>query len=163
MTVFDLTGRTALITGASRGIGRAAALLLARQGARVVLAARNEELLDEVAGAVRAGGGEAHPMALDLGHHESIPAAVRGLPSEFAAVDILVNNAGITADNLLARMTLEQWQRVLDVNLTGAFVLTKALVRGMMRRRHGRVCPCLRLQGSSVTRARRITPPPRPG
>ncbi len=139
MTVFDLTGRTALITGASRGIGRAAALLLARQGARVVLAARNEELLDEVAGAVRAGGGEAHPMALDLGHHESIPAAVRGLPSEFAAVDILVNNAGITADNLLARMTLEQWQRVQDVNLTGAFVLTKALVRGMMRRRHGRV------------------------
>lgn len=139
MTVFDLTGRTALITGASRGIGRAAALLLARQGARVVLAARNEELLDEVAAAVREGGGEAHPMALDLGHHESIPAAVRGLPPEFAAVDILVNNAGITADNLLARMTLEQWQRVLDVNLTGAFVLTKALVRGMMRRRHGRV------------------------
>lgn len=139
MTVFDLTGRTALITGASRGIGRAAALLLARQGARVVLAARNEELLDEVAGAVRTGGGEAHPMALDLGHHESIPTAVRGLPSEFAAVDILVNNAGITADNLLARMTLEQWQPVLDVNLTGAFVLTKALVRGMMRRRHGRV------------------------
>lgn len=139
MSVFDLTGRTALITGASRGIGRAAALLLARQGARVVLAARNEELLDEVAGAVRASGGEAHPMALDLGRHESIPAAVRGLPSEFAAVDILVNNAGITADNLLARMTLEQWQRVLDVNLTGAFVLTKALVRGMMRRRHGRV------------------------
>ena len=139
MTVFDLTGRTALITGASRGIGRAAALLLARQGARVVLAARNEELLDEVAGAVRAGRGEAHPIALDLSHHESIPAAVRGLPSEFAAVDILVNNAGITADNLLARMTLEQWQRVLEVNLTGAFVLTKALVRGMMRRRHGRV------------------------
>lgn len=139
MSVFDLTGRTALITGASRGIGRAAAVLLARQGARVVLAARNEELLDEVAGAVRAGGGEAHPMALDLGHHESIPTAVRGLPSEFAAVDILVNNAGITADNLLARMSLEQWQRVLDVNLTGAFVLTKALVRGMMRRRHGRV------------------------
>ncbi|MCY3932108.1 MAG: 3-oxoacyl-[acyl-carrier-protein] reductase [Acidobacteria bacterium] len=139
MTVFDLKGRTALITGASRGIGRAAALLLARQGARVVLAARNEELLGEVAGAVREGGGEAHPMALDLGHHESIPAAVRGLPAEFAAVDILVNNAGITADNLLARMSLEQWRRVLDVNLTGAFVLTKALVRGMMRRRHGRV------------------------
>ncbi|MYA06881.1 MAG: 3-oxoacyl-[acyl-carrier-protein] reductase [Holophagales bacterium] len=134
-----MKGRTALVTGASRGIGRAAALLLARQGARVVLAARNEALLDEVAGTVRANGGDAHPMALDLADHESIPAAVRGLPAEFAAVDILVNNAGITADNLLARMTLEQWQRVLDVNLTGAFVLTKALVRGMMRRRHGRV------------------------
>ncbi|MYB18081.1 MAG: 3-oxoacyl-[acyl-carrier-protein] reductase [Holophagales bacterium] len=134
-----MTGITALVTGASGGIGRAAALLLARQGARVVLAARNEALLDEVAGTVRANGGDAHPMALDLADHESIPAAVRGLPAEFAAVDILVNNAGITADNLLARMTLEQWQRVLDVNLTGAFVLTKALVRGMMRRRHGRV------------------------
>ena len=139
MTVFDLSGRTALVTGASRGIGRAAAELLARQGARVVLAARNEDLLGEVAAGIRAAGGEAHPLALDLQDHESIPGAVRGLPKEFAAVDILVNNAGITADNLLARMTLEQWQRVLDVNLTGAFALTKALVRGMMRRRHGRV------------------------
>ena len=139
MTVFDLSGRTALVTGASRGIGRAAAVLLARQGARVALAARNEELLAEVAGEIRAGGGEAHPLALDLADHESIPGAVRGLAEDFAAVDILVNNAGVTADNLLARMTLEQWRRVLDVNLTGAFVLTKALVRGMMRRRHGRV------------------------
>ncbi len=139
MTVFDLGGRTALVTGASRGIGRAAALLLARQGARVVLAARNEELLGEVAGEIRARGGEAHPTALDLADHDSIPGAVRGLPKDFAAVDILVNNAGVTADNLLARMTLEQWRRVMDVNLTGAFVLTKALVRGMMRRRHGRV------------------------
>lgn len=139
MTAFDLSGRTALVTGASRGIGRAAALLLARQGARLVLVARNEDLLDEVAAEIRTAGGEAHPMALDLADHESIPGAVRGLPAEFAAVDILVNNAGVTADNLLARMTLEQWQRVLDVNLTGAFALTKALVRGMMRRRYGRV------------------------
>ena len=139
MTAFDLSGRTALVTGASRGIGRAAALLLARQGARLVLVARNEDLLDEVAAEIRTAGGEAHPMALDLADHESIPGAVRGLPAEFAAVDILVNNAGVTADNLLARMTLEQWRRVLDVNLTGAFALTKALVRGMMRRRYGRV------------------------
>ena len=139
MTAFDLSGRTALVTGASRGIGRAVALLLARQGARLVLVARNEDLLDEVAAEIRTAGGEAHPMALDLADHESIPGAVRGLPAEFAAVDILVNNAGVTADNLLARMTLEQWRRVLDVNLTGAFALTKALVRGMMRRRYGRV------------------------
>ncbi len=139
MTVFGLEGRTALITGASRGIGRAAALLLARQGARVVLAARNEERLEEVAAAVRAGGGDAHPMALDLADHESIPDAVKRLPSDCAAVDILVNNAGVTADNLLARMSLEQWRRVLDVNLTGVFVLTRAVVRGMMRRRRGRV------------------------
>ena len=139
MSVFDLSGRTALVTGASRGIGRACALLLARQGARVVLAARNEALLGSVAAEVEASGGEACSLALDLMDHESIPAAVRGLPAEFAAVDILVNNAGITADNLLARMTIDQWQRVLDVNLTGAFLLTKALVRGMMRRRFGRV------------------------
>ncbi len=139
MSIFDLSGRTALVTGASRGIGRACAVLLARQGARVVLAARDEELLGEVAADIAASGGEAHVMALDLADHEKIPVAVRQLPKEFAAVDILVNNAGITADNLLARMTLEQWQRVLDVNLTGVFVLTKALVRGMMRRRHGRI------------------------
>jgi len=139
MTVFDLNGRTALVTGASRGIGRAVALLLARQGARVVLAARNRDLLAEVAAEIAAAGGEAHAMSLDLADHDSIPGAVRGLPSEFGAVDILVNNAGITADNLLARMTLKQWESVLDVNLTGAFVLTKALVRGMMRRRHGRI------------------------
>ena len=139
VSIFDLSGRTALVTGASRGIGRACAVLLARQGARVVLAARNEELLGEVAAEIAASGGEAHAMALDLADHEQVPGAVRQLPKEFAAVDILVNNAGITADNLLARMTLDQWQRVLDVNLTGVFVLTKALVRGMMRRRFGRV------------------------
>ncbi len=139
MSIFDLSGRTALVTGASRGIGRACAVLLARQGARVVLAARNEELLGEVAAEIAASGGEAHAMALDLADHEQVPGAVRQLPKEFAAVDILVNNAGITADNLLARMTLDQWQRVQDVNLTGVFVLTKALVRGMMRRRFGRV------------------------
>ena len=139
VSIFDLSGRTALVTGASRGIGRACAVLLARQGARVVLAARNEELLGEVAAEIAASGGEAHAMALDLADHEQVPGAVRQLPKEFAAVDILVNNAGITADNLLARMTLDQWQRVLDVNLTGVFVLTKALVRGMIRRRFGRV------------------------
>ncbi len=139
MTVFDLHDRTALVTGASRGIGRAAAVLLAGQGARVVLAARNEDLLAEVAAEIREAGGAAHPMALDLADHGAIPGEVRSLPPEFAAVDILVNNAGVTADNLLARMTLEQWQQVLDVNLTGAFVLTRALVRGMMRRRRGRV------------------------
>ncbi len=139
MSIFDLSGRTALVTGASRGIGRACGVLLARQGARVVLAARNEELLGEVAAEIAASGGEAHAMALDLADHEQVPGAVRQLPGEFAAVDILVNNAGITADNLLARMTLDQWQRVQDVNLTGVFVLTKALVRGMMRRRFGRI------------------------
>ncbi len=139
MSIFDLSGRTALVTGASRGIGRACAVLLARQGARVVLAARNEGLLDEAANEIAASGGEAHVLALDLADHEDVPAAVRQLPKDFAAVDILVNNAGITADNLLARMTLDQWQRVQDVNLTGVFVLTKALVRGMMRRRYGRI------------------------
>ncbi len=139
MSIFDLSGRTALVTGASRGIGRACAALLARQGARVVLAARSEGLLDEAANEIAASGGEAHVLALDLADHEEVPAAVRRLPKDFAAVDILVNNAGIVADNLLARMTLDQWQRVQDVNLTGVFVLTKALVRGMMRRRYGRV------------------------
>ena len=130
MSVFDLTGRTALITGASRGIGRAAAVLLARQGARVVLEPEHawEGADSDVEPSVR---GEINRRVRQLRD----PCVYE----EDAAVDILVNNAVITADNLLARMSLEQWQRVLDVNLTGAFVLTKALVRGMMRRRHGRV------------------------
>ncbi len=139
MNLFDLSGRTALVTGASRGIGRASALLLARQGARVVAAARNEALLGEVVAEIRSAGGAACPFVLDLADHDALPGAVRTLHDDFAAVDILVNNAGITADNLLARMTLEQWQQVVDVNLTGAFLLTKAVVRGMMRRRFGRV------------------------
>ncbi|HVS16201.1 MAG TPA: 3-oxoacyl-[acyl-carrier-protein] reductase [Thermoanaerobaculia bacterium] len=137
--MFRLDGRTALVTGASQGIGAAVARALASQGARVVLAARNLERLEAVAGEIEAAGGAARPLRLDLADPASVGAAVASLEGDFAAVDVLVNNAGVTDDGLLLRMTLEQWERVLRTNLTGAFALTKALVRGMMKRRFGRV------------------------
>ncbi|MDP9122028.1 MAG: 3-oxoacyl-[acyl-carrier-protein] reductase [Acidobacteriota bacterium] len=137
--MFRLDGRTALVSGASQGIGRAIALRLAGQGARVVLAARSEEKLGALAAEIEAAGGRALPHALDVADSANIAARVKALPEEFAAIDVLVNNAGITADNLLARMSLDEWERVLRTNLTGAYALTRELVRGMMRRRWGRV------------------------
>ena len=137
--MFRLDGKTALVTGASQGIGEGVARLLARQGARVVLAARNQEKLSALAAGIEAGGGSAHPLALDVSQPETFGEKMKTLPEDFAAIDILINNAGITADNLLARMSLEDWERVLRTNLTGAFALTREVVRGMMKRRWGRV------------------------
>jgi 3-oxoacyl-[acyl-carrier protein] reductase len=136
VTFLRLEGRTALVTGASQGIGEAIARRLVAQGARVVLAARNEEKLTVLAGAL---GANALPFRLDVAATEAIAPRLEELPTEFGTIDILVNNAGVTADNLLARMSLEQWDLVLRTNLTGAFALTRALVRDMIRRRWGRV------------------------
>ena len=124
--MLKLDGKTALVTGASQGIGEAVAKLLARQGARVVLAARNEEKLKSLAAYIDAGGGCARPLALDVSAPETFGERLKGLPADFANVDILVNNAGITADNLLARMSLDDWERVLRTNLTGAFCVAQA-------------------------------------
>jgi len=137
--MFRLQERTALVTGASQGIGAAVAKRLADRGARVVLAARSVDKLEHLAEEIRDAGGAACTLALDLGEPEAVEERIGTLPEGFAGIDILVNNAGITADNLLARMKLEDWQRVLTVNLTGTFVVTKALLRGMMRKRWGRV------------------------
>ncbi len=137
--MFRLDGKTALVTGASQGIGRAVAALLAKQGARVIVAARSVDKLEELAGEIAAGGGQAHPLALDLSQPADVPQRLAALPPEWAEVDVLVNNAGVTADGLFARMSLEQWERVLTTNLTGTFATTREVVRGMMRRRWGRI------------------------
>ncbi|MCI0548201.1 MAG: 3-oxoacyl-[acyl-carrier-protein] reductase [Candidatus Rokubacteria bacterium] len=137
--MFRLDGRTALVTGASQGIGEAIARRLAGQGARVVLAARSAERLDALAAELREGGASALAFPLDLARPEALAERLRALPEDFAAVEVLVNNAGITADGLLARMSLEQWDAVLRTNLTGTFVVTREITRGMIRRRWGRV------------------------
>ena len=136
---FSLTGRTALVTGASQGIGEAIARRLSTAGARLVLAARSTEKLEALAEELRSAGGEATALTLDLASPETIEERLAELAEPFAAVDVLVNNAGITEDKLLARMDLDSWQRVLSINLTGAFAVTRTICKGMMRRRWGRI------------------------
>lgn len=134
-----LQGKTALVSGASQGIGRACALRLAQAGAVVALAARNESKLSEVAAEIAALGGTAHVFVLDADSEESIKAAARAAIAQLGRVDILVNNAGITRDTLLLRMKRADWDSVLSTNLTGAFLLTQALIGPMLKARWGRI------------------------
>ena len=131
--------RIALVTGASRGIGRACALELAKAGAKVALAARQEEKLEEVAAEIRAAGGEAFVVSIDLASQDSIKAGVSRVAKEFGRVDILVNNAGMTKDGLALRMRADDWNLVLQTNLTGAFFCIQQVISPMMRERWGRI------------------------
>ena len=135
----SLEGRTALITGASQGIGRACAITLAKAGARVALAARNEAKLAEVAGEIKAGGGTAEVFAIDIASEESIKAGAKTAIGHFGSIEILVNNAGITKDTLLLRMKRADWDDVITTNLTGTFLLTQALLSPMLKARWGRI------------------------
>jgi 3-oxoacyl-[acyl-carrier protein] reductase len=135
----DLQGRIALVTGASQGIGRACALELARAGATVVLAARNEVKLAEAVEEIQGAGGEAAAIPLDLASEESIKAMAKAVIEGYGKVEILVNNAGITRDGLMLRMKREDWDDVLRTNLTGAFLLTQALLSPMLKNRWGRI------------------------
>jgi len=132
-------GRIALVTGASQGIGRACALALAKAGATVALAARNEEKLSAVAAEIEAAGGKAATFALDVSDEASIKAGAKAILERYGKVEILVNNAGITRDGLVLRMKRADWDDVLSTNLTGAFLLTQALLSAMLKNRWGRI------------------------
>jgi 3-oxoacyl-[acyl-carrier protein] reductase len=132
-----LQNKVAFITGARRGIGRAIALKFAQEGADVVLVARSAP--EELAQEIQALGRKALALAVDVADAAACEAAIKQAVSEFGKIDILVNNAGITDDGLLLRMKLEQWQRVLDVNLSGTFYCTKAAVRPMLKGEGGRI------------------------
>lgn len=134
-----LEGRIALVTGASQGIGRACAVALAAAGATVALAARNEAKLAEVAAEIEAAGGKAAAFALDVASEESIKAGAKAILDRFGKVEILVNNAGITRDDLVLRMKRSDWDDVISTNLTGAFLLTQAVLRAMLKNRWGRI------------------------
>ena len=133
------SARVALVTGASQGIGRAVALRLAQDGFSVALAARNEDNLKQVAAEIAAAGGHAEIFTLDVSNEESIKAAAKAVLARFGKLDVLINNAGITRDNLLLRMKRADWDDVLQTNLTGAFLLTQALMGSMIRARSGRI------------------------
>ena len=132
----DLTGRTALVTGSTRGIGNAIARTLSGCGARVAVVGRDQARAEQAAGAL---GGEARGFACDVTQPASVTKLVDDVEKAFGAVDVLVNNAGLTRDNILFRLKDEDWDAVLDANLRGAFLAIRAASRGMMKRRWGRI------------------------
>ncbi len=134
--MFDLTGKTGLVTGATGGIGASIATALHAQGASIGISGRNEDKLKALAETL---GGNVHVLPADLSADEAIVDLVKRANEALGGIDILVNNAGLTRDNLSMRMKDEEWQDVLDVNLTAPFKLAKAVQRGMMKNRYGRI------------------------
>ncbi len=137
MTMRELEGRVALVTGGSRGIGLAISELLAEAGARVAVVARNGERAAEAAASLPGSGHAGY--ACDVADGTAVSATVEAVEADLGGVDILVNNAGITRDNILLRMKDEEWNEVIDTNLRGAFFMTRAVYRGMMKRRDGTI------------------------
>jgi len=132
-------GRVALVTGASQGIGRACALVLAAAGAKVALCARNHEKLQQLAAEIASQGGEAEAFKLDVASEDEIKASVKAVVARFSKIDILVNNAGVTRDQLVMRMKRADWDEVLNTNLTAPFLLTQAVIGSMLKQRWGRI------------------------
>ncbi len=148
--MIDLTGKTAVVTGGSRGIGRAIVLRLATQGADVAFSYRgNAAAAEDTAGEVRALGRTALPIAADVTQPEAADALVKGALEALGKVDILVNNAGITRDDLIMRMGIDAWREVLETNLFGAFYTLKAVTRPMLKARSGRIINITSVSGQA--------------
>jgi len=135
----SLSGRVALVTGASQGIGRACALKLAKDGAAVAVAARKQETLNELVAEITAGGGKAAAFPLDVSDEEQIKSGVKAAIAQFGKIDILVNNAGITRDKLVMRMKRSDWDAVLQTNLTSAYLCIQQAIGSMLKQRWGRI------------------------
>jgi 3-oxoacyl-[acyl-carrier protein] reductase len=135
--MFDLSGKRALVTGASGGIGREIAKALAAAGANVALSGTRVTALEETAAAI--GGGNHPVLPCNLADHDAVDRLVPAAEAALGGLDILVNNAGMTRDNLFMRMKNEEWDEVIAVNLTAAFHLTRSVLRGMMKQRYGRI------------------------
>jgi len=135
-----LKDQVALVTGASRGIGKATALALASQGAKVVINyARSSDAAEATIAEINSAGGDAIALQADVSQAEQVDDLIKQTIDKFGRIDVLVNNAGITKDTLLLRMKLEQWQAVIDLNLTGVFLCTKAVSKIMLKQRSGRI------------------------
>ena len=135
----DLTSRVALVTGASQGIGRACALRLARSGAAVAVAARNQEKLDAVVEEITSAGGKSASFLMDVAEEDQIKNAFKSALAQFGKIDILVNNAGITRDQLIMRMKRADWDSVLNTNLTSAYLCIQQVIGSMLKQRWGRI------------------------
>jgi 3-oxoacyl-[acyl-carrier protein] reductase len=141
-------GKAALVTGASRGIGRAIALRLAGEGANIVVNYNAQaDAATSVADAVKAGGSEASVVQADVARSADVERLVQAALNAFGRIDVLVNNAGITRDTLLMRMSEDDWDAVLDTNLKSAFLVTRAVMRPMLRQRHGRIVNITSISG----------------
>ena len=134
-----LTGRVAIVTGASQGIGRACALALAKNGARVVLVARNQQNLDAVAQEIAASSGSARAFSCDIADEDQVKTTFKAIVAEFGKIDILINNAGITRDQLIMRMKRADWDAVLTTNLTSAYLCSQQAIPSMLKQRWGRI------------------------
>jgi 3-oxoacyl-[acyl-carrier protein] reductase len=135
----NLQGHVAFVTGASQGIGRACALVLAEAGAKVACAARSEDKLKSVVDEITGKGGEAAAFKMDVANEDDVKNAIKAAIAQFGKVDILVNNAGITRDTLAMRMKRADWDDVIDTNLTGPFIATQAVTSSMLKQRWGRI------------------------
>ena len=134
-----LEGRVALITGASQGIGHTCALALAREGASVAVAARNQPKLEELVSQIAASGGKAAAFVMDVAEEDQVKAGIKSALAQFGKIDILVNNAGITRDQLVMRMKRADWDSVLNTNLTSAYLCIQNVIPAMLKQRWGRI------------------------
>lgn len=138
--MISLSGKVALVTGSTRGIGRATAEILSQAGATVVVTGRSEERAMEVAKEIKANtGNDAFGVGLDIGSKDSIERSIGVINEQVGSVDILVNNAGVNRDALFIRMKYEDWDEIIRINLTGTFLVTQLATKGMMKKRWGRV------------------------
>jgi 3-oxoacyl-[acyl-carrier protein] reductase len=135
----DLAGQTAVVTGASQGIGKAIATALGAAGAKVACIARSADKLAGTVGAITAGGGQAEAFPCDVKESAAVDALIDGIAEKWGKIDILVNNAGVTRDGLLPRMSDQEWDEVINTNLRGSFLFARACSRHMMRARYGRI------------------------
>jgi len=135
----DLASHTAVVTGASQGLGKAIATALAASGAKVACVARSVEKLAETVSAITSAGGQAEAFPCDVKESAPVDALIDGLAEKWGKIDILVNNAGVTRDTLLPRMSDQEWDDVIDTNLRGSFLFARACSRHMMRARYGRI------------------------
>ena len=134
-----LSGRVAFVTGASQGIGRTCALRLAKEGASVAVAARNQEKLNELVSEIAATGGKAAAFTLNVADEEQVKSVLKAAIAQFGKIDILVNNAGITRDQLVMRMKRTDWDAVLQTNLTSAYLCIQQVIPSMLKQRWGRI------------------------